>query len=84
MTNPSDQSIEVQFQSTQRYEFAVDDPRIMAPRPGNIWLWSRARPADVVEQVTWQAHETKTFTETRDGRGNRGRPSPGVVIPPGA
>lgn len=85
VTNPTDQPITVTFLSTQRADFAIDDPRIMAPGPGNVWLSSRGQGfGDVVEDVTWDAHETKTFSATWDGRGNRSRPNaPGMIVPPG-
>lgn len=71
-TNPTDRELQFEFRSTQQYDFALDDPRVSAPGPGNIWLWSRGKGfGDVIQTITWAPHETKTFVETWDGRRNR-------------
>ncbi len=84
-TNATDLAVELQFNSTQHYEFAVDDPRMMSPGFGNQWLWSRGKGfGDPIEHITWQPHETKTFVEIWDGRSNRpGSGEPGLVVSPG-
>jgi hypothetical protein len=93
VTNLGEQRVDVQYPSTQRYDFAVFDPRSMGPvepdgtpgdstgtAPGPIWIWSANIDFNqVVGTETWAPGETKTYTEIWNGSGPAG-----VAVPPGA
>ncbi|MBM3286179.1 MAG: hypothetical protein FJY88_02350 [Candidatus Eisenbacteria bacterium] len=59
------------FPSTQTYDFAIDDPRMMRPLP--LWRWSSGKGfATVLTEVTIPARGRIVWEESWDGRADGG------------
>jgi len=67
VTHTGHDSIAVEYGSTQRYDFGVDDPMIVGPL--GLWIWSYNRDfAAVMETEIWVPGETQSYTEVWDGK----------------
>jgi len=78
--NPTEEPVTLSFATSQRYDFAISDPRRMGPGgsgPMPVWIWSfRRRFILVPGTETWEPGEVRTFTEVWDGRTLEGDPAP--------
>jgi Intracellular proteinase inhibitor len=74
VTNCSDNQIVITYPSAQRYEFLVEP---LSDLPREIWRWSNGRTfAEGLSDETFQARETKTYTETWEQREHSGQQVP--------
>lgn len=93
ITNLNDFAIDVTFNSTQQFDLAIVDPhRGGPPGPNNdpqtpgdssvLWLWSEGMGfGDVVETITWDPGEVRTYTANWDGLDRANNPvGPGLYM----
>jgi hypothetical protein len=91
VTNLNDFPVDVTFRSTQQFDLALIDPHRDRGHhdgphdpegPGVLWLWSEGMGfGDVMETITWEPGEVRTYTATWDGLARDNDPvGPGLYM----
>ena len=72
ITVAASEPITLYYRTTQRYDIVISDAE-----GKEMWRWSRDKAfGEVLEQVSLQASETRSFDESWDQRDNDGQPVP--------